>query len=295
MKFELKPYNRDIPDQELLDDLKKVAQELNKKTISGREYDKSKSRRFGSGTIAKRFNGWNNAIKKAGLEITQESSISYEELIEDLKRVANQIAPEKLTQKKYNESGKYTANTINERFGWNDILEKLGLEISNKVNISEKELFENLEEVWVRLGHQPGRRDMIRPVSAYSEAPYLNKYGSWRKALEAFVEYINSDPGSNQEREEMEIEKAETDSIKEKGTVLKHKTKRDISDRLKVKVLMRDVRNGIIKCSLCGIPLSGAEIHYDHIFPWAKGGETVLENIQILCAHHNLAKGDCVL
>jgi 5-methylcytosine-specific restriction endonuclease McrA len=38
--------------------------------------------------------------------------------------------------------------------------------------------------------------------------------------------------------------------------------------------------------------VTGDDIHFDHITPWAKGGETVLENIQVLCAKHNLAKGD---
>ncbi|THU38508.1 HNH endonuclease [Niastella caeni] len=28
----------------------------------------------------------------------------------------------------------------------------------------------------------------------------------------------------------------------------------------------------------------GDDIHFDHIKPWAKGGETILENLQILCS-----------
>jgi len=71
-------------------------------------------------------------------------------------------------------------------------------------------------------------------------------------------------------------------------TIYKHKTKRLPSERLKVQVLMRDGN----KCRLCGITLTGDNIHFDHVNPWSKGGETVLENLQILCAKHNLAKGD---
>ena len=49
------------------------------------------------------------------------------------------------------------------------------------------------------------------------------------------------------------------------------------------------------KCRLCGITVTGENIHFDHIKPWSKGGETVLENLQVLCNVHNLAKGnlDC--
>ena len=86
--------------------------------------------------------------------------------------------------------------------------------------------------------------------------------------------------------------KEEYDSSLTIGNVYKHRTKRHISDRLKVKVLMRDVKAGLIKCALCGIPLTGANIHYDHKIAWANGGETELDNIQILCEPHNLAKGN---
>ncbi len=284
MKFELKPYNRDITDKELLDDLKKIACELNKETISGREYDKCKNKKFGSGTIAKRFNGWNNAIDKAGLKVKKYVNLSDEELLSDIIKVA--IGKEKLTISEYNEKGKYTAQTMNDRFGsWNKALEKINLKITNQQNISEIDLFKNLEEVWIILGRQPGKRDLIRPNSRYSESPYNNKFGSWRKALEAFVEYINSDIDQIQEIESLELKINISDLGQDR---IKHTTKRDISDRLKVKVLIRDGN----KCRLCGITVTGNNIHFDHIKPWSKGGETILENIQVLCAPHNLAKGN---
>ena len=34
----------------------------------------------------------------------------------------------------------------------------------------------------------------------------------------------------------------------------------------------------------------GVELHVDHIFPWSKGGETVLENLQTLCSRCNGGK-----
>ncbi len=44
------------------------------------------------------------------------------------------------------------------------------------------------------------------------------------------------------------------------------------------------------KCRLCG---SNQNLHFDHIIPWSKGGSSlVAENIQLLCAKHNLAKHD---
>jgi len=219
------------------------------------------------------------------LETGKQHNISDEELISDIKRVALEIAPLKLTQKKYNEKGKYTAETIRKRLGWNRILEDLDLETHYQLDISEKELFENLETVWITLGHAPGRRDMIKPLSRYSESPYKNRYGTWRKALEAFVEYINADSKQSPEAEEDVEDTSVTERLK---VPFRHKTKRDISDRLKVRVLIRDGN----RCRLGGETVTGDNIHFDHIIPWAKGGETVVENIQVLCAKHNLAKGD---
>ena len=42
------------------------------------------------------------------------------------------------------------------------------------------------------------------------------------------------------------------------------------------------------KCIKCG---AEDELHFDHIIPYTKGGTSVIaENIQLLCARHNLQK-----
>ena len=44
------------------------------------------------------------------------------------------------------------------------------------------------------------------------------------------------------------------------------------------------------RCVKCG---SQDNLHFDHIIPYSKGGASlVAENIQILCARHNLRKRD---
>lgn len=103
MKFELDTYNRNTPDQELLDDLIKVAQELGK----------------------------------------------Y-----------------KVTIDEYNEKGKFHSTTLTRRFGnWFDTLEKAGLKKTRNLNLTNEELFENIEQVWLKFGRQPRYQEMIKPVS----------------------------------------------------------------------------------------------------------------------------------
>jgi 5-methylcytosine-specific restriction endonuclease McrA len=44
------------------------------------------------------------------------------------------------------------------------------------------------------------------------------------------------------------------------------------------------------RCVTCG---STDNLHFDHVLPFSKGGSSlVAENIQLLCARHNLSKSD---
>lgn len=47
------------------------------------------------------------------------------------------------------------------------------------------------------------------------------------------------------------------------------------------------------KCTMCG---ATDELHFDHVLPYAKGGTSVTEeNVQLLCARHNLSKSDKII
>ena len=61
---------------------------------------------------------------------------------------------------------------------------------------------------------------------------------------------------------------------------------RIIPTSVKLEVWKRDKG----RCVICG---STDNLHYDHIIPYSKGGSSlVAENIQLLCARHNIAKRD---
>jgi hypothetical protein len=61
---------------------------------------------------------------------------------------------------------------------------------------------------------------------------------------------------------------------------------RIIPTNVKIEVWKRDKG----KCVLCG---NKENLHFDHILPFSKGGTSLLaNNIQLLCATHNLKKRD---
>ena len=72
----------------------------------------------------------------------------------------------------------------------------------------------------------------------------------------------------------------------------KHLSIRAFSDSMKRQIYER--QDGV--CPVCAtegnLKVWGiAEMHADHKIPWSKGGHTTLENGQMLCRDHNLAKG----
>lgn len=202
--------------------------------------------------------------------------IPDEELLADLRRVAQQLGKDRVTFREYNKRGRFTASTIAGRFSsWNAALDKAKLQRTINRNISDEDLFENLVKVWTALGHQPRSRDLRPGPSRFSWNTYAYRFKSWRKALAAFVQWAN----------EGELRPVPDVIAKKAG----RKTPRNINWRLRALVLMRDGA----RCRMCGeVPGDGVRLHVDHVKPWSKGGETVLENLQVLCNTCNIGKGD---
>jgi 5-methylcytosine-specific restriction endonuclease McrA len=219
--------------------------------------------------------------KRFELSQTQGVAVPIDGLIKDIKEVAAQSGKETVTYRQYESIGKYSGSTILRRFGsWNIALEKAGLNISNEFNINEERLFENIEQLWIKLGRQPRKIDLNSSLSEYSEGPYKRLFRSWRGALEQFIVYINS----QKENERVIAERAPTDKPQPR-------TSRDPSLRLRFLVMRRDT----FKCQHCGkSPATHAniELHIDHVIPWSEGGETTFDNLRTLCRDCNLGKSN---
>ncbi len=293
MRFELEPNNHGVDDKTLLEDLRRVAGELEKNSLSQVEY--SNAGRFHSATVKSRFGSWNRALELARLETRKLMNIASEELLADIRRVAERLNESVLTVELYDEFGKYSSAAVARRFGgWIAALGLAKLTTSTRyhVRISDDVLFGNLEKVWTALGRQPRRDEMHPPLSQVSHATYKNRFGSWRKALEAFVEYINSADSSVEVKSVYECAPevpAGTQLIP--VSAAEQKRSRSVSWRMRFHVMRRDE----FKCRLCGASpalVPGTILVIDHVLPWSKGGNTVVENRQTLCETCNGGKSD---
>src|SRR5260370_2402810 len=202
--------------------------------------------------------------------------IPNEELLADLRRVGEELGKNRVTFREYNEKGRFSAGTLVERFGsWHAAIDKANLQRTINRNISDEELFENLVEVWTALGRQPRSRDLRPGPSRFSWNTYAYRFRTWRKALAEFVRWAN----------EGKLVSAPDGNAKQDG----RRTPRNINWRLRALVLMRDRA----RCRLCGAgPAERVTLQVDHVKPLGNGGETGLENLQILCNISNIGKSD---
>jgi hypothetical protein len=202
----------------------------------------------------------------------------------DLQRVAKDLGLETITKTTYDQYGHFGATTFIRRFGsWNGALNAAALTLTNRINIPDEELFENLATCWRSLGRQPVGKDLSKGLglSRFSLGTYEKRFGSWNRSLVAFIEFIESPAEKGVDETVMQNQ-----PLRREG-----RTTRKINWRLRANVLMRDS----CICQMCGASPAkdpAVILHADHIKPWSRGGETTLDNLQTLCLVCNIGKSD---
>ena len=296
MEFVLNEYHRNTPEEELLADIRRVSEQYQKPLISAKEY--TVHGKFSIGTMRHRFGSWNKALQRAGLNPENRMGKKHiyctddELFFADMRRVSQIIGRDYVTVNEYDRYGKYSRNTRHKKYKtWNALLKAAGLKTSPhrtgpNLKYSDVELFEEIARVWIKLGRQPKCLDEELKIDAQT---FASHFGSWRKALEAFVKYINSQDNAAQSQRKDDKELPEKSDIA--GLQICHKTSREPNMRLRYQVLLRDN----LTCCICGKSRAkgdNIELHIDHIIPWSKGGETTLDNLQTLCSDCNLGKSN---
>lgn len=108
-------------------------------------------------------------------------------LLRDIKAIALRLGKASITKEDYNQHGRFSAATIQNRFGsWNIALEKSGCIIQKRVGIPREELLSDLK----RVGGELGATTTVSMVSYSARGKFAadtlcRSFGSWAKALEA--------------------------------------------------------------------------------------------------------------
>ena len=233
---------------------------------------------------------------------TRIDKLPESRLLEELEKVARHFNYVEFGWRDFNKVSDISANTIKKHYGtWKKGLNALKIYLQKKGSnlyprpyapqriFSEKELFDEMEKIWQKVGQRPSRIEweMSNPKISYNT--YKRRFGSWTNAYLRFIEYkVGGDiladdfvlPDKGRLKTQLENKK---DYRKENS--------RNVSLKLRLQILSRDN----FRCVYCGkSPATniGTRLHIDHILPFSKGGKSIFENLQTLCEECNIGKSN---
>lgn len=291
-------------DEALLTEIQRIAAAFSGGSLSKRVFD-TLSGRVSASTICKRFGGWKEALETAGVghlyngrPITEKvrknrvsRAMSEADLVLELQRVQSIAGRDALSVEEFSRLSVIGVGTIRGRFGtWQKALSVAGISQSKHgKRYSDEECFENLAAVWTHYGRVPQYLEMNQAPSVVGPKAYVVRWGTWRKSLEAFVDWANAEgetpQGASPSGDEVSAEpKLKVHSVR------KEEDCREVRPGLRFKVFMRDR----FRCLACGrSPAThlNIELHADHVVSVHDKGKTALENLQTLCQDCNLGKG----
>lgn len=277
-----------------MDEIIRVADLVNKPKITRSDFHKYS--RVHSSTIERRFGSWSKALKIAGLSdriISYRKPATKEEVVSELQRVSKLLKSEQFGRTQFNTNSIFSDHIVRKTFGtWHKAMMEAGLS-TNPLGkrYSDDECLENLLKVWCHYGRQPKHREMLVFPSEIGPKAYTSRWGTWIKAIYAFVKQVDNDI-KNQDSPGDDI--SDTPCVKKNCKAENNERNcRDIKLGLRYTVLSRDR----FKCVICGNSPAisiDCHLHVDHIYPFSKGGKTDISNLRTLCKNCNLGKSDKV-
>ena len=284
----------------IIEEIIRVDNIVRKEILTKKEF--LKHSRVGDNTILRKFGSWKNALEMSGIgeKYSGTSTISNhknqyskkftdDEILNTLKNISKNIGNNCITVNDFRKSKTpFGYETILKRFGsFRKAVELAELETSNHgKRYTDDECFENLLNVWTFYKRQPEYREMGKYPSVVGGKAYVGRWGSWIKSLEAFIKKLQNNDTIIPINNEKNIINYEITVHKKSN-----EDKRDIPIGLRFNVLKRDN----YKCKICGgSPAidNNIQLQVDHIYPFSKGGKTMLENLQTLCKDCNLGKSN---
>ena len=263
MRFELSHDRRNISDDAIFQDMRRVSAPIGDRVLRQRDY--GEHGKFAVKTAINRFGSWADAVDNAGLTKSVDRQISDVQLFENLLLVWTSVKRAAFSKVRWARSVRPRRRQL--------------AHLTRSAVIFRTYSAENLLLVWTSLGHQPSYSEVQKPESRYNVTTYERRFRSWRGALEAFVHWANAEeiaaPVENHDTPESQ----------------KRKTQRQPNLRLYFRVLSRD-RFTCCACGASPATIPGTRLQVDHVVPWSKLGETLEANLQTLCERCNQGKSD---
>ncbi len=259
--------------------------------------------RVGLKTIRQRFGTLGDALRAAGLAHRSTDAVktrgghigtklSDQDVLQALRDLAKRLDKTELIQDDIDAHLPFSTGILRKRWGGlRAALEAAGLRATKQGRrYTDEECFSNMLVVWTHHGRPPMHKEMSQPPSIVGGKAYMLRFGTWNKALAAFVERINQDRDAEPE---VVQEPVITQASGITGVLLTKtgEDRRDIALGLRFRVFHRDR----FKCVICGDhPARNAEciLHVDHILPWSLGGKTREDNLRTLCEACNVGRGN---
>jgi hypothetical protein len=306
----------DYSTDSILDDLRRIAG-CHPDAPFTNDFYATHGGRYSRSIFKTRFGGWREALVSAGIEArysgrltTQRMrhqpgrDLTNEDILATIRAIGSKLDKTTLSGTDIQNHSDISKGLLTSRFGSISAAINLAGLSSAHCRHSDDDVFENLLRVWTFYGRAPTHLEIDKPPSVVSSATYIRRFGGWRNALKQFVERFGSDDAPPPKPSiptpaptHLPVKASPAINIPQNPTKrplhvasLPITNKRDPSIGLRFKVLQRDH----FRCKLCGrSPATdpGCKLHVDHIVPFAKGGKTLLHNLQTLCSECNLGKG----
>lgn len=284
-------------DESLIEEIRRVAALLPGARLTRKSFDGLS--RASSSTIVHRLGGWESALERAGLgdryggrRVTdkvrrqQGRLLTAEQIVAELRRLADEKGQPTITVDDVKRSDLLSIRVVTSRFGtWRAAIEAAGLELSSKGRRwTDEDYFENMLTVWTHYARPPKYGEMDKPPSQISSGGYEAKFGTWGRAKQAFVDWVNADKPVSRPAAPRTIAPST-------ASALAAEDQRKIPPGLRMKVFRRDN----YRCVICGrSPAKDPacpELQVDHVVAFSRGGKTREDNLRVLCADCNVGKG----
>ncbi|MFZ0338760.1 MAG: HNH endonuclease [Terracidiphilus sp.] len=225
---------------------------------------------------------WQSRISAMSrLEIDFLLEYDDESMLAELRRIAQVIGSDTVTNADLKRVGRVSHSAIVRRFGsLRHALSLAGLRSSRFMKATDEELLGIIIDLWRQTLEKEGRIPRQSDLETYgfplSSDTITRRFGGWRRAL------VKARDSITLEAVEAEPQDSPIEAPRER---------RDISIRKRFFVMKRD-HFACVRCSASGY---GVKLEVHHRFPFAKGGSDNLSNLETLCFDCNRGQRDSVV